>query len=167
MNYNVDNINNINNCNHKQTQYSNKQSKTNTNTSYNDIYNYKTCYKNDNDYNNNKYNNHYNNKKYNNIDNDIMYNKYQTEKNYMINKDENINYFYFIFNYILSNVKEPIIIIILYILLSQNIVKNFFGNFINEINPKNNGNVSFTGVLIYGLIFSILYIILKNFKLKM
>lgn len=58
--------------------------------------------------------------------------------------------------------KEPLLILIIYVLLSQNFVKTFTGKHIKYINPGDDGTVPFLGVVIYGTILAVLYIILKR-----
>ena len=59
-------------------------------------------------------------------------------------------------------VKEPIIIIILYIVLSQDMIKNAIATYIPQINPsEETGNVTLLGVVIYGTILATLYMIIK------
>lgn len=58
--------------------------------------------------------------------------------------------------------KEPLLILLIYIILSQNFTKVFIGKYIKYINPSTDGTVSFLGVVIYGTILAVLYIILKK-----
>lgn len=62
--------------------------------------------------------------------------------------------------------KESLLILIIYLLLSQEIVKETIGKYIRQINPDIDGKVSFTGVLIYGIILVVLYILAKFYLLK-
>lgn len=68
-----------------------------------------------------------------------------------------------IINFFIVNFKDPIIIIILYVLLSQNFIKKFVGKYINEINPSDNNNVSLFGVIIYGSILAFFFTITKKY----
>jgi len=61
--------------------------------------------------------------------------------------------------------REPIVILLLYILLSQAAVKDTIGTYIKQINPDIEGKVSFAGVLIYGVIFAALFALIKKFIL--
>lgn len=71
--------------------------------------------------------------------------------------------------HLLSNIpslfREPIVILLLYILLSQASVKDTIGTYIKQINPDVEGKVSFAGVLIYGVIFAALFALVKKFIL--
>lgn len=58
--------------------------------------------------------------------------------------------------------KEIFLLLFVYILFSQGFIKKAIGNHITYINPNSDGNVSFFGVAIYGLILSIVYMIFKK-----
>ena len=62
--------------------------------------------------------------------------------------------------------REPLIILILYIVLSQDIVRRIIGEYIPQIRPGENGVVSFTGMVIYGLILVLLFVIFKKLLIK-
>jgi hypothetical protein len=57
--------------------------------------------------------------------------------------------------------KEPMLLLTIYIILSLSFVKNFFGNYIRFINPDNNGDISIFGIIIYGSILSMLFFLLR------
>jgi len=59
--------------------------------------------------------------------------------------------------------KEFLLLVIIYVILSQNFFRNFIGKYIKYINPKPDGNVSLIGVIIYGILFAIIYLIVKKF----
>lgn len=59
--------------------------------------------------------------------------------------------------------KEFVLIVIIYLILSSEIVRKAIGNYIREINPDVTGNVSWLGILIYGIVLATLFIILKRF----
>jgi len=63
-------------------------------------------------------------------------------------------------------IRDPLLIWIIFILLSQNFIKQLIGKYVKQINPNEEGVVSFFGVVIYGLIFAILFGLVK-FLLKM
>lgn len=67
---------------------------------------------------------------------------------------------------ILSNVpktfRDPLVILILFVILSQPYIKNLIGNYIKQINPDNTGKVSITGIVIYGVILATLFIVTKK-----
>jgi hypothetical protein len=53
-------------------------------------------------------------------------------------------------------IKKIIIFLIVYIIFSLESVKSFIGKYITYINPDNKGNITITGIIIYGLILSII-----------
>jgi len=55
--------------------------------------------------------------------------------------------------------KEPLILLLIYIILSLHFVREFFGKYIKYINPNDEGNVSFLGIVIYGIILVLLFIV--------
>lgn len=61
--------------------------------------------------------------------------------------------------------RDPIVILILFILLSQPVIKDTLGKYIPQINPDFEGKVSFTGVVIYGILFAALFALVKKFLL--
>ena len=64
-----------------------------------------------------------------------------------------------------SILREPLIILVLFIILSQPMVKDTMGKYIPQINPCEDGQVSFTGVVIYGVLFAVLFALVKKFLL--
>lgn len=62
--------------------------------------------------------------------------------------------------------REPLLILVIYLILSQTIVKDTIGKYIKQINPGTDGSVSFVGVLIYGIILAVLYVIIKKYLLE-
>ena len=58
-------------------------------------------------------------------------------------------------------VKDPILIWVIFMLMSQNFFKKLIGKYITQINPNDEGVVSFTGVAVYGLILVVLYTLIK------
>jgi len=59
-------------------------------------------------------------------------------------------------------IKEPVIIIILYVFLSQEAVKNAISTYVPQINPsEETGSVTTIGVIIYGVILAVLYAVIK------
>ena len=61
---------------------------------------------------------------------------------------------------------EPIIIVVLYVFMSQSIVHTAIGRYITYIRPDENGNVSQIGILLYGIILSYFYYLVKTILLK-
>ena len=62
-------------------------------------------------------------------------------------------------------IKDPILIWLIYMLMSQNFFKKMIGKYITQINPNEEGVVSFTGVAVYGLVLVVLFTLIK-FLLK-
>ena len=58
-------------------------------------------------------------------------------------------------------VRDPLLIWIIFILLSQNFIKQLIGKYVKQINPNEEGVVTFMGVVIYGLIFAVLFGLIK------
>jgi len=58
--------------------------------------------------------------------------------------------------------REFILIVVIYVILSQNFVKTLVGKYVKYINPCDDGTVSFIGVIIYGIILAVLYILSKK-----
>lgn len=61
--------------------------------------------------------------------------------------------------------REPLIILVLFVILSQPQVRNFIGTYIKQINPDSQGRVSMLGVVIYGIILATLFSLSKRFLL--
>lgn len=59
-------------------------------------------------------------------------------------------------------VKEPLVIILLYLLISQNFVRNSLGSYIPHILPRQDGSLSFIGHLICGIIMASLFMLSKK-----
>jgi hypothetical protein len=64
---------------------------------------------------------------------------------------------------IFDKIKEPLLLLFIYFLLSQGFVKNLFGMYFKQINPNDDGQVSIFGILIYGTILTIIFMISKHF----
>jgi hypothetical protein len=62
----------------------------------------------------------------------------------------------------LFNFKEFIILFGIYFLLSQEMVKDLFAQYFTSLNPDDSGRVHVKGVIIYGLILTVLFMILKK-----
>ena len=85
---------------------------------------------------------------------------YSTSKHKDKDKDKEVGFWQSIVG---STVfKDSIIIFILFFLLSQNMIKDFFGQFFSGLNPDDEGKIGVNGVFIYGLIFAILFAIIKS-----
>jgi hypothetical protein len=57
--------------------------------------------------------------------------------------------------------KDPVLIWLIYMLMSQNFFKNLIGKYLTSINPNEEGVVTFTGVAMYGLILVALFTLIK------
>lgn len=68
-----------------------------------------------------------------------------------------INYIYDTFY-----IKEFILIFAIYLFLSQDMIKDFFSEYFKSLNPGENGKVCVRGIVIYGLILSSLFILIKK-----
>ena len=62
-----------------------------------------------------------------------------------------------------EKIKDALIIFILFFILSQDMIKELFAQYFTSINPDETGKVGAKGVVVYGIIFAILFIIVKNF----
>jgi Fe2+ transport system protein B len=62
----------------------------------------------------------------------------------------------------LFNLKEFIILFGVYFLLSQEMIKDLFAQYFTSLEPDETGKVHVKGVIIYGLILTILYMVLKK-----
>jgi hypothetical protein len=62
--------------------------------------------------------------------------------------------------------QEPLIIIVIYAILSHQSVYNFIGRYIKQVNPDASGKVPLVGILIYGIILAALYSLTKKFLLE-
>ncbi len=65
-------------------------------------------------------------------------------------------------SYIPIGWKEPLLLLFIYLLLSQSIVKQFIGKYIPQLNPGSDGTVGFFGVLIYGILLVVIYFASKK-----
>ncbi len=63
-------------------------------------------------------------------------------------------------------IKEIVILLVVYLILSQPYIKNMIGSVLPQINTNMSGNISFSGYVIYGLILAILYVIIKKMLLQ-
>ena len=59
-------------------------------------------------------------------------------------------------------VKEFLIIVVIYVVLSQGFVRRNIGKYIEKINPDENGNVSIVGYIIYGAILAMIFVLFKR-----
>ena len=66
-------------------------------------------------------------------------------------------------NIIEDSIYDGILLLIIFILMSQYFVKNFIGNYIKVINVNEAGYVPFTGVVSYGVIFVLVFLLARIF----
>jgi len=85
-----------------------------------------------------------------------------TDYNYNYNKP-NIkeSYKQKIFNYIPIIIREPILLIIIYYLMSQQFFKDYVGKYINKINQDESGKISNIGIILYGTLLATIFSIIK------
>lgn len=62
-------------------------------------------------------------------------------------------------------VREPLLFLIIYMVMSQPVIRETLGQYIQQLNPDMDGKISFTGVLIYGIILVTLFALAKHFIL--
>lgn len=61
--------------------------------------------------------------------------------------------------------REPLIIVVVYVILSLDIVKQTLGSYIPQIKPNAGGNIQFIGYIIYGMIMAIAIMTMKKLLL--
>lgn len=60
------------------------------------------------------------------------------------------------------SIKDFIILFVIYFLLSQDMIKEFFSKYFTSLNPDDEGKVNIQGVIIYGLILTVLFMVSKR-----
>lgn len=60
------------------------------------------------------------------------------------------------------NYKDFLILFTLYFILSQEMIKDFFGKYFTSLNPDFEGKINIQGVIIYGLILTIFYMLIRK-----
>ncbi len=58
--------------------------------------------------------------------------------------------------------KDFLILFILYFILSQEMIKDFFAKYFNCLNPDDEGKINIQGVIVYGLILTIFFMLIKK-----
>ena len=71
------------------------------------------------------------------------------------------NYFKSLFNNYF-NIKDFLILFILYFILSQEMIKDFFAKYFSSLNPDDEGKINVQGVIVYGLILTVLFMIIRK-----
>jgi hypothetical protein len=60
------------------------------------------------------------------------------------------------------NYKDFLVLFVLYFVLSQEMIKDFFSKYFTCLNPDDVGKIGVQGVIIYGLILTILFMVIKK-----
>jgi hypothetical protein len=60
------------------------------------------------------------------------------------------------------NYKDFLVLFILYFVLSQEMIKDFFAKYFTSLNSDDDGKIGVQGVIIYGLILTVLFMILRK-----
>jgi hypothetical protein len=63
------------------------------------------------------------------------------------------------------NYKEFALLFFIYFLLSQEMIKDGFALYFTSLNPDNSGRIGVKGVIIYGLLLTTIFILLRNYLL--
>ena len=62
--------------------------------------------------------------------------------------------------------KEIVLLVTIYILLSQGFVRKSIANYIPQLNPNSDGIIPFSGYVIYGSILALLFVFFRYFVIK-
>ena len=62
--------------------------------------------------------------------------------------------------------REPLLLLVVYLLFSQPIVRQTLGNYITQLNPDAEGKIGFVGVLIYGIFLVTIYFLAKRYLIN-
>lgn len=62
--------------------------------------------------------------------------------------------------------KDMVLLIIIYIIMSLTFVQNTIANYIPYIQPEENGVIPTVGIIIYGIFFAVIYLISRKLILK-
>jgi hypothetical protein len=84
------------------------------------------------------------------------------EDNTSIKNNKNILSYLFDDNFA---IKDFILLFSIYFILSQDMVKDLFSNYFTCLNPDDEGKVGIKGVIVYGLILTIIFMISKKYLL--
>jgi len=60
-------------------------------------------------------------------------------------------------------IKDFILLFSIYFILSQDMIKDFFANYFTCLNPDDEGKVGVKGVIVYGLILTIIFMLSKKY----
>jgi len=61
--------------------------------------------------------------------------------------------------------REPIIIVIIYVILSLDVVRKTLSTYIPQIKPSADGNVLFVGIVVYAMVLAISFVVAKRLLL--
>ena len=61
------------------------------------------------------------------------------------------------------NYKDFIVLFVVYFILSQEMIKDFFAKYFTSLNPDDEGKINIQGVIVYGLILTIFYMLIRKF----
>lgn len=61
------------------------------------------------------------------------------------------------------NYKDFLVLFILYFVLSQEMIKDFFAKYFSSLNPDYEGKIGIQGVIIYGLLLTVLFMVVRKF----
>lgn len=61
--------------------------------------------------------------------------------------------------------REPLIIVVIYVILSLDVVKRTLASYIPQLKPSADGGVMFVGIVIYAMIIAISYAVIKKLLL--
>jgi hypothetical protein len=70
------------------------------------------------------------------------------------------------FSAIPYSIKEVTLLVSLYYILSIGFIKKMIGSYIKQINPMADGNISFLGIIIYGIILAVIFVLSKKLIIK-
>ena len=62
--------------------------------------------------------------------------------------------------------KDMVLLIVIYIIMSLTFVQKFISSYIPYIQPEENGIIPTTGIIIYGIFFAVIYLISRKLILK-
>lgn len=68
-------------------------------------------------------------------------------------------------NHYVETFIEIILLLTIYVILSQPFVVSFISKYVNPVNPSDNGHVRLTGLIIYGSILTLTFIVSRNILL--
>jgi uncharacterized protein YqhQ len=79
-------------------------------------------------------------------------------------ESEKENQWSHIFNVL--TLKDMVLLIVIYIIMSLSFVQNFIAGYIPYIKPEENGVIPTTGIIIYAIFFAVIYLISRKLILK-